>query len=171
MKRFGWLVLVACVWVAGCDDDNGTAPTNLPVVFSALLSPATEIPAVVGPETSGHGAMQVSIMPTRDASGAITAATADFHIQLDGFPAGVAVTGAHIHEGVAGVAGPIRIDTGVLRGQLVLGDGTLEVNFRGVPVTPAVAAAIIQDPSRWYFNIHSTANPGGFARGQLTRVR
>jgi len=171
MKRFVLLALVTCVWVAGCDDDNGTAPTNLPVVFSALLSPAAEIPAVVGPETSGRGAVQFTIFPTRDAAGNITAATATFHIQLYDFPGGVSVTGAHIHEGGSNVAGPVRISTGIAPGQVVLTDGTLDMNIRGIAVTPALAEAIIQNPAGWYFNIHSTANPGGFARGQLSRVR
>lgn len=172
MKRFGLLVLVTCVWVAGCDDDNGTAPTNLPVTFSALLSPANEIPAVSNDEARGRGAFQVAIVPTRDASGAITAATADFHIQLTGFPGGVAVTGAHIHEGGSNVNGPVRINSGITPGQVTLTNaGTLEMNIRGIAVTPAIAQAIIDNPAGWYFNIHSTSNPGGFARGQLTRVR
>lgn len=172
MKRFGLLVLVACVWVAGCDDDNGTAPTSLPVVFSALLSPANEIPAAVGPETSGRGAVQISITPTRDSSGAITAATATFHIQLAGFPGGLAVTGSHIHEGGSNVAGPVRVNTGIVAGQVALAaDGTLNMTIPGITVTPAIAEAIIQNPAGFYFNLHSTLNPGGFARGQLARVR
>lgn len=171
MKRVGLLVLVTCVWVAGCDDDNGTAPSNLPVVFSALLSPANEIPAVVGPETSGRGAVQITIMPTRSASGAITAATMDFHIQLYDFPAGVQVIGAHIHAGTSNVAGPIRVNTGILRGAVALADGSLEMNIRGAAADPVFAQGIIDNPSAWYFNIHSPSNPGGFARGQLTRVQ
>lgn len=172
MKRFGLLVLVTCVWVAGCDDDNGTAPSNIPLVFSALLSPANEVPAITNAEASGRGAVQVSIVPTRDAAGNITAATTTFHIQLYDFPGGVPVTGAHIHSGVAGVAGPVRVNTGVVPGQLQLSnEGGLELNIGGVTTDPAIAQAIADNPSAWYFNIHSTSNPGGFARGQLTRVR
>ena len=172
MKRFGLLVLVTCVWVAGCDDDNAPAPTNIPLVFSALLSPANEVPAITNAETSGSGAVQVTIVPTLDASGNITAATTTFHIQLYGFPAGVPVTGAHIHSGVAGVAGPVRVNTGVVPGQLQLSnEGSLELNISSVTTDPAIASAIVANPSAWYFNIHSTSNPGGFARGQLSRVQ
>ena len=170
MRRCGWLVLVTCVFVAGCDD-SGTTPTNLPLVFSALLSPANEIPAVTNAESSGRGAFQVTITPTRDSTGAITAATATFHIQLYGFPSGVAVTGAHIHTGTSNVAGVVRVNSGIVPGQVTLADGTLTTNIGGITVDPAVATAILADPSAWYFNIHSTTNPGGFARGQLTRVR
>jgi hypothetical protein len=173
MKRFGLLVLVlACVGVAGCDDDDGAAPSSLPVVFSALLSPANEIPAVSNAEASGRGAFQTTIVPTRDAAGTITAATANFHIQLYGFPAGVQVTASHIHAGTSNVNGPVRVDSGITLGQgITLADGTLELNIRGLTVDPAIAQAIINDPSAWYFNIHSTTNPGGFARGQLARVQ
>ena len=171
MKRFGLLVLVATVWVAGCDDDNGTAPSAQPLVFSALLSPANEVPPVGNAESSGRGAMQITIVPTRDSSGAITAATANIHFQLYDFPGGVAMTGAHVHTGVAGLNGPIRIDTGIRPGEIVLTDGSIERNFTGIVVDPVVAQGIESDPSAWYFNVHSTLNPGGFSRGQLARVR
>lgn len=171
MKRFGLLVLVTAVWVAGCDDDNGTAPSAVPLTFSALLSPTNEVPAVTNAESTGRGAMQVTIVPTRDAAGAITSALANIHVQLYDYPAGVAMTGAHVHTGVAGVNGGIRIDTGIRPGQIVLSDGSLEMNFTGIAVDPAVAQGIESDPSAWYFNVHSTLNPGGFSRGQLTRVR
>ena len=40
---------------------------------------------------------------TKDAAGAITAATVDFRVDLTGFPATSAITAAHIHTGAAGV--------------------------------------------------------------------
>jgi hypothetical protein len=183
MKRFGLrlrryhggqLLLVAlCVFGAGCDDDdNPSSPSSQPLVFSALLSPANEVPAIGNAEGSGSGAVQVTITPTRNASGAITAATADFHVQLYGFPAGTRVQGAHIHSGVAGVNGPIRIDTGLTAGTAeTLSDGTLSADFTGRTADPAIVQAIVDNPAAWYFNVHSPVNPGGFARGQLMRVQ
>jgi hypothetical protein len=35
----------------------------------------------------------------------------------------------------------------------------------------AVFNAIINNPSGFYFNVHSTLNPGGVARGQLVKVQ
>jgi hypothetical protein len=174
MTRLGMLVFAVAMAgaVAGCDDDNGTAPSNQPLVFSALLSPANEVPPVTNAESSGRGAMQVTITPTVGAGGAITAATANFHIQLYGFPAGTRMLGAHIHTGVAGVNGGVRVDTGFsATNTLTLTDGTANVNIVGIAVDPAVAQGIIDNPSAWYFNVHSPLNPGGFARGQLVRVR
>ena len=38
-------------------------------------------------------------------------------------------------------------------------------------VDPATMQAIINNPAGYYFNIHTALNPGGVARGQLTRVQ
>ena len=40
----------------------------------------------------------------------------------------------------------------------------------GIAVDPAVAQRIIANPSGFYFNVHSTLNPQGVARGVLTKV-
>ena len=172
MKRFGILVLAISVLGLGCDDDNGTAsPSGQPLVFSALLSPANEVPAIANAESGGSGAMQVSITPTRNASGTITAATARFHVQLFGFPGGTRLQGGHIHAGGAGVNGPIRVDTGFSGANaLVLSDGTATINVE-VNADPVIVQGIIDNPAAWYFNVHSPLNPGGFARGQLARVQ
>ena len=172
MKRLGVLVLVACALGVACDDDNPAAPSSQPAVFSALLSPANEVPAVANAESSGNGAMQMTLHTTRSASGAITAATADIHFQLYGFPAGTRTQGAHVHTGFAGVNGGVRIDTGLTPGTaLTLADGSTTLNVRGITVDPVVAQGIIDNPQAWYFNVHSPVNPGGFARGQLSTVR
>ena len=83
--RSGWIVLAACVAAAGCDD-NGTAPSNPPIVLTAALSPANEVPPIGNEESVARGAVQVTVTPVRDAGGAITSATADFHIQMAGLP-------------------------------------------------------------------------------------
>jgi hypothetical protein len=171
MKRFGFLVLAVCLLGVGCDDDDTAAPSGRPAVFSALLSPSNEVPAVGNAENSGRGAVQVSLTTTTS-GGAITAATASFHVQLFDYPAGTRVQGAHIHTGGAGVNGPIRVDTGLTAGSpLVLTDGTATMDVVGINVDPAVAQAIIDNPEAWYFNVHSPLNPGGFSRGQLSRVQ
>ena len=40
-----------------------------------------------------------------------------------------------------------------------------------VPVDGALVESIAAKPAGSYFNVHSPLNPGGFARGQLTRVK
>jgi hypothetical protein len=183
MNRFGFrlrrsyggqvLLVALCVFGAGCDDDDSpSSPSSQPLVFSALLSPAEEVPAIGNAEGSGSGAVQVTITPTRNASGAITAATADFHVQLYGFPSGTRVQGAHIHTGGAGVNGAVRVDTGLTPATaLELSDGTLTTDITGRTADPVIVQGIIDNPGAWYFNVHSPLNPGGFARGQLVRVQ
>lgn len=41
----------------------------------------------------------------------------------------------------------------------------------GLLILGFVAAGCGSDPSGFYLNIHTAANPGGVARGQLTRVQ
>ena len=166
------LVISACVLLAGCSDNETTAPSTPPVIFSALLSPANEVPSVSGSESAGHGAAQIQFDITRDASGAITSASTTFYFQLTGYPAGTTVVGAHIHPAPAGVNGPVIISTGLATANTVtLTTGTGEFMFRGAAADPAVVQQIINNPSAFYFNVHSPQNPGGFSRGQLMRVQ
>ena len=172
MKRLGFLVLAITVIGVACDDDNGVSPSTQPMVFSALLSPANENPPISNVENSGSGAAQVTILATRDSAGRITAATANMYFQLYGFPGDTRAQAAHIHSGVSSVNGPVRVDTGLTPATAVtLEGGGVEFSVSGVTVTPADAEAIDANPGAWYFNVHSPRNPGGFARGQLTRVQ
>lgn len=174
MKKMFVMVLAACALVAGCgDDDNTTGPSaNVPPIFTAQLSPANEVPPVSNSESTARGAMQVTLNVTRNSSNVITAATAGFYFQATGLPAGTPIVGAHIHPGVAGTNGPVIVNTGLTAAApLVMPGGAVEFTVSGIAVDPAVAQAIINNPSAYYFNIHSAMNPGGVARGQLAQTR
>jgi hypothetical protein len=172
MNRWTLIVVAFCVLTAGCGDDDQTAPSNLPLVFSAILSPANEVPAVSNAESGGRGAAQIQFDVTRGTNGAITSATTSFYFQLTGFPAGTSVIGAHIHPAPAGTNGPVIISTGLAAvTALAVPTGTVEFNVSGVPTDPGLVQAIVNNPAAFYFNVHSPLNPGGFARGQLNRVQ
>ena len=173
MNRWALIALASCVLVVGCDDnDSPTTPSSLPLVFTAQLSPANEVPPVSNSESAGHGAVQVTFNVTRDASNAITAATATFYFQVSGFPPGTTTVGAHIHPGVAGVNGPVIINAGPSpTASVVLANGSAEFTSAPQLVPPAVMQGIIDNPSAYYFNVHSPVNPGGYARGQLSRIQ
>jgi hypothetical protein len=163
MNRWGLILLVTCVVAAGCgDDDNPSAPSSASLVFSAMLSPANEVPPVGNAEGGGRGAAQISFDGSR----------ATIYFQLTGFPADTRVVGAHIHSAGPGVNGPIVVNTGIsATSPVVLSGGTAEFVARDIAVDPALVQSIANNPLGFYFNVHSPLNPGGFARGQLVQVR
>ena len=171
MKRSGVLLLGLCLLgAAGCDDD-AAAPSNLPIVLTANLSPANEVPPVANAENTGRGAVQITFNVTRDGTGAITSGTADFHFQLSGFPSSTAIVGAHIHPGAAGVNGGVVVNTGIVAASAVTQtDGVLSFSASGINVPAATLQAIVNNPAGYYFNVHSPTNPAGAARGQLGRA-
>jgi CHRD domain len=173
MNRWVVFALAACAAVtAGCDDNGTTSPSNQPAVFSAILQPSNEVPPITNAESSGNGAAQITLQLTRDGAGAITGATADFYFQMSGFPGNTLVVGAHIHPGVAGVNGPVIVNTGLTAtAPFVASNGTGEFRALGIAVDAATAQGIVNNPAAWYFNIHSPLNTGGFARGQLQRIQ
>lgn len=168
-RRYVVLFAFCVLGASGCDDD-GPSPSTLPVVFTARLSPANEVPPVTNVESSGVGAVQIRFNLTRDSGGLITAGTVGFDFQLAQFPGNLAVIAAHIHVGNASVNGPIVVNTGITPGSVSTSDGMVRFSTDGISVPVATIEAIVNDPGGHYFNVHSTQNPGGFTRGQLQRT-
>jgi hypothetical protein len=168
MNRLFALAVAVSLLAAGCSKDATTAPTATNPSFTATLSPANEVPAIGNAESVGRGTVTVTFTPTYS-GGAITAATAVFVVNLTGFPANTPINAAHIHPGAAGVNGGVLVSTGLAGGQVVLANGSGTFTSPAVSVLPAVAQQIINTPEAYYFNVHSTINPGGVARGQLVR--
>ena len=163
MKRLALILVAACALVAGCGDDDTSGPSNAPVVFSTLLSPANEVPPIANNESIATGATQISIDTSSN--------TVNLYFQIIGLAAGTNLVGAHIHPGVAGVNGPVVVSTGLTAGMpLTTPSNATEFNIT-VAIDPALAQAIIANPSGYYFNVHTTMNPGGVARGQLVRIQ
>lgn len=170
MRRLLGAGLAVCmlVFTAACDD-SPTEPSER-ITFSATLLPANEVPPVTGAEASGTGTATINLNVNRDSGGAITSATADFQVNMSGFPAGTALTMAHIHRGAVGVNGDIVVNTGLTAGEVTLTTGTGTFTKTGQTVASgALAAEIIGNPAGFYFNVHSALNGGGVARGQLVR--
>lgn len=168
MNRLFALAIAVSVLAAGCSKDSTTAPSATKPSFTTTLSPANEVPAIGNAESSGSGSVTVTFDTTYTA-GALTAATATFSVTMSGFPANTPINAAHIHPGAAGVNGGVLVSTGLVAGQVVLTNGSGTFTRGPVTVPPEVAQQIINTPEAYYFNIHSTINPGGVARGQLRR--
>jgi hypothetical protein len=164
------LALGLAFGAAACgDSETSPSPASAPR-FTAPLLPANEVPPITNAEASGTGTATITINTTRDGSGNITAATADFSVSLSGFPGGTTLTNAHIHPGAAGVNGGVALGAGITSGEVVLSAaGAGGFTKTGITMDPALAQAIINNPAGYYFNVHSALNPPGFARGQLVR--
>ena len=163
------LLAVALAFVAaGCG--SPTSPTNPnQVKFIARLLPANEVPPITDAEASGFGFVTITFDLTKDSAGTITGATATFDIQLTGFPANTPINIAHIHEGAATCVCPVRVSTTLGAGQLILTNGSGTSAKTGINVNAANAQGIVNTPENYYFNVHSTLNPNGVARGPLEK--
>ncbi|HSA73530.1 MAG TPA: CHRD domain-containing protein [Nitrososphaeraceae archaeon] len=143
--------------------------TNMPNVFAttdvftATLSGDKEVPPL---DTNAKGTAGFSQPHLNNMS---------FGIQVYGMEK---VTGAHIHLGKEGTNGPVVVTlfkaqnetgTGPLNGQLVGGSITndmLEGPLAGKAVETDLVKAIQSGEA--YVNVHTTDNPNGAIRGQIT---
>jgi hypothetical protein len=173
MKRLSLLFALG-VLVSGCGSSSPTTPTTpTNPTFTASLSPASENPAIQGAEAAGSGTATITIVTTKDAAGNVTAATGTFVVNLSGFPAGTPINAAHIHgpNAPAGTNAGVLVSSLITPGANVLTNGSGTFTASNLTITADQANAILASPGTFYFNVHSTANPGGVARGQLVRVQ
>jgi len=169
MKRLPVFAIALSFFVAGCGSSS-TSPSTVRPTFTAVLSPASENPPITNAESSGSGNVTITFDTTTSGT-TITAATATFVAQLSGFPANTPINIAHIHPGAVGVNGGVLVNTGLSAGEVVMANGSGSFTKGPVTMLPEVAQQILNNPSGFYFNVHSTTNPGGVARGQLQRVQ
>jgi hypothetical protein len=135
------------------------------ITFTANLHGGNEVPGVV---TGSVGTATVTWNTVTRAG--------TYRVDVYNMPVGT--TASHIHAGAAGVGGPVVINFAVPAGG-ISNDFALSGTFACSDVVPRAAQginscedfeqALLLDNT--YVNVHSTANPGGEIRGQLTRVR
>jgi hypothetical protein len=175
MLKRGSLVLLLALGLAGCDNDNPTEPADPNVVvFTAQLSAANEVPAITNAESGARGDATITMRVQRDGSNNITGATFDFVVNLNSFPAGSTWTLAHIHEGAPGVAGGVRVNTGLNTSIPLTSGGITNHRFTGITFGPSDRAdfathiqQLMVNPNGYYFNVHTAVNGGGAVRGPL----
>lgn len=169
--RRGLVALVIVAAATACSNsDSPTSPSSTAnqAKFVANLTAAEETPPVTGPESTVRGNAIITFNLGRDAAGTITSANALFEVSLTGIPAGSAINIAHIHTGRLGVLGAVLVSTTLTAGQVVVINGNAQFTKANINVPVDQAQRIIADPPAFYFNVHSTLNPTGVARGQLT---
>ena len=118
--------------------------------YGALLTGSQEVPGPGDPD--GFGTATVTINPDNSITATITVARI-----------GSNITGAHIHPGVAGVAGDVLV--GFTSSTTSFQNGVLNATVPSVPVD--TLNAIRANPSAFYVNVHTSEFPGGAVRGQL----
>jgi hypothetical protein len=136
------------------------------VVFRALLSPSHETPPISGTNIQGEGLIEMTL--TFTPPGSITQAILDFRVHYDTEVAQT-FTAMHIHRGVAGVAGPVVLDSRFGTAVSVpVGEGAVfRANSFTDPTALATVQAVLDNPEGYYLNLHSQTNPAGIIRGQL----
>jgi hypothetical protein len=86
-------------------------------------------------------------------------------------------TASHIHIGSRSVAGPVVINFPIVTGRTGDFEQTFTVGLPAFIPRPEIGIATLEDAlqaitgGNAYVNVHSTANPGGEVRGQLTLVQ
>ena len=152
-------VTLAAALVAGLTlltAPGAAAGTGKVTLLAASLKGANEVPGPGDPD--GRGRAFVRLAGDR----------ACFVLQWSGIGA---PTASHIHQGAAGVAGPVVVpffQPGTNAASL---PGTLSAVAGCVDVDADLAARIAANPSDWYVNIHTTEFPAGAIRGQLHCAR
>jgi hypothetical protein len=131
--------------------------------FNATLSGAEETPAI---NTGAVGTAEVSL----------DTAAREFAITLHVFNLPTPSTAGHIHAGGRGTAGPVIINfPAAIAGRTGDFTMTFRVGERDFVPRPAQGINTFDDAvqaillGNTYVNVHSTQNPGGEVRGQLTR--
>lgn len=180
MSRLSILIAATALFAVGCSDSNTTTTTPTPAapqtkyVFTASLAASNEVPPIPAgnAEFGATGQATITMNTTKDSAGQITAATVDVVATFANFPPGSTLSLAHIHTGGSTVAGGVVVPMVPAAGEVTFPNGSGSFVKGGFPVTPVdVANQIINNPSGFYFNVHSPVNPGGVARGQLVRAQ
>jgi hypothetical protein len=171
MKRLSVIFAALAVLAAGCSKNDTTAPADdTHPSFKATLLPANEVPTqITGPEAAASGVATIDFTLTKDSAGAITGGTANFRVDVTGFPATTQITAAHIHPGAAGVPGGVLLGANVNPGEITLTNGAASFSRLNVAMSAVIAQQIVNNPPGYYFNVHTDANKGGVMRGQLVK--
>jgi CHRD domain len=125
-------------------------------LLAASLKGANEVPGPGDPDGRGRAFVRLG------------GGKACFLLEWSGIGA---PTASHIHQGAAGVAGPVVVpffQPGTNAASL---PDTLSSVAGCVAVAAGLAHQIAASPRDWYVNIHTADFPGGAIRGQLHRAR
>jgi len=161
----------------GEEDEEGDAPepSEAPGTTVPTDSPAGDGPGDAGEDEGlGDALLVADLTPgaevpgpgEAEGAGRFEAELVDGVLCVDMDVAGLTaeVTGAHIHDGAAGSAGPVLVDVGA-PGEAIGG----EARWRDActDVSDDVIERLAGAPDQHYVNVHTAGFPDGAVRGQL----
>ena len=150
-RAMAFVISVAMLAVPlGGQASAGGGPVNL----RADLSGANEVPGPGDPDGWGKANIWVNA-----AAGAVC-----FKLAWYGIEGPVA---AHIHRGRAGVAGPVRV---LLFESSTPLPSTIHAVGGCVEAAHDLLMRIVDQPNKFYVNVHNVPYPAGAIRGQLHRA-
>lgn len=163
MKRsFATIILMALVYCSVASIMMRPVRAEI-VVFTTQLLASNEVPLVTNDDRNAFGSAIVTLDTVAN--------TARFDFSLNAVAAPQIIL-AHIHEGPPGVIGPVRVDSLISPASpLPVVNGSVVFSRSNLTVPVDVKDRLLANPAGFYFNVHSTLNPIGVARGQLVRVQ
>ena len=139
------------------------------VEFPVTMLSSNEVPPITG--ITGDAVAKVTAYTARNGDGTVAAGAVLFDVDYRNFVAGTTFTGLHIHDGPAGVAGPVTINTGLTGSNTVKSDTGAGNIYKLITVDTGAAlntlSTITQTPENAYINLHTVVSPGGIVRSQL----
>ncbi len=137
--------------------------------FDVTALPGNEVPAITGLNARAWARFTAHTIRNNDgwAVGAFTV----FDVNHE-FPGQTQFTGMHLHNAPAGANGGVVIDSRLgAANQPATATGVGNI-YRAVLQTTAAALGHVNgvgtNPADYYFNLHTTVNPGGAVRSQLS---
>ncbi len=131
------------------------------VTFQAQLLASNEVPPVSNADLNAFGSATVVV------DTATNLYRFDWSVNNVAAPS---IILSHIHEAAAGVNGGVRVDSGISPASpIAVVNGSALFSKSGISGAADVTTRLLANPAGFYFNVHSTLNPGGVVRGQLVR--
>ena len=154
---------------------------NRTVTLEAQLNPLNQNPPVMGRSATGMATVVIRLDRNSVASSGANAATVLLNVSFNSSQ-NESITAAHIHRGRAGSNGPVVLDFQIPQAAQTQNPGggnvfATQANQNStisnqITVTNSdqmkTLEEIIANPSNFYVNVHTQANPDGHVRGQLS---
>ena len=163
-RRLVFLLVSLAILTFAIEIKAETLTATVPLTPGAEVTPMPPAPA------NATGYTNLTVEVNRDGAGNIVGGVVTFQTFFNFPPGPITITGNHIHEQSATANGPIVINPSLSGAQTVFPSGSGMITIQATNVDPAVLRRLIANPSRFYVNLHTSNNPGGAIRGQLTRL-